>query len=147
MWKVRKVFWHEFQDVTVANTKRKTAYTIVNKFREIGLLLDTKEQNQNTLHTLKRNWIKSMLCFSIPFAHPFAVLHRRLRLKVSGFTTEVRSVSKRDLKYMNVNILQGCKKYATTETIYSIYYDLSGFCFWFIDLWACWLQCESEHTW
>jgi hypothetical protein len=39
-WRVRKIFWHKFQVVTVPNIK--TIHTIVNKLRQTRLRLGKK---------------------------------------------------------------------------------------------------------
>jgi hypothetical protein len=84
--------------------------------------------------------MESVLSLNNPFAHPFGVLHRRLRLKVSGFKTEVRAVLKRDLEIHECEHFTGVQEiyegehglFASTDTVIWV-----GFVFDLLIYWAC----------
>lgn len=45
MWKIRRKFWHKFQDVTLPSRKQLFTQSFINIDR-LGPLLDKKEINQ-----------------------------------------------------------------------------------------------------
>jgi hypothetical protein len=57
-----------------------TIHVSINKFRKTGLLLDKKEPNQNTKHSMMRNWVKPAFGLYIPFKNTLRCLAYETRV-------------------------------------------------------------------
>jgi hypothetical protein len=90
----------------------------INKFREIGSVLDKEELNQNIKSSLKRNWMQLMLHLTIPPKDSLDALNMRTGFEVSGFNFRVSSVSIRELQNMNVSISWRCKECVHSNRVY-----------------------------
>lgn len=79
MWKVRKIFWRTFQNVTVTN--RKTIHTIKHK------LTQTRSLSERTKRKClpKKNWTKMVIGLNTPRENPLNVSHTMQWFKVSRF--------------------------------------------------------------
>jgi hypothetical protein len=102
---------------------RKTWSLLERKEPEIKRRAFTKEKMDEIGFRLERSPRKSL-----------GALHRRSRLKISGFKFKVRAISEKYIQHGNVNNLRRCKECLCNSRDLARYLVKCGLILWFTDL-------------
>lgn len=118
MWKVRRIFWRTFKDVTVTN--RKTIHIIKRKLTQTQL----PQERTKWKWLLKKNWMNLVIGLYIPLENPLNVSHTMQWFEVSRFFYFSKGISicKCENTYADTR-----NPHVTKGHIFDICCDLSGF--------------------
>jgi hypothetical protein len=112
-------------DTRVKFQIEKTIHTIVNKLRQCRYRIKTRDDSKRRVLTEEK-----LDALGAKLEYSLWNFLKRLVQQIGVYSSRFRRV--------NVNILRSSRiMKTTTGTIYGFWFDLGGFCLWFVDLWAC----------